>query len=63
MRDAGIHRQQLYIYSNVNFVIKTILLSPMAPFTVQGLRCWLEFAIKMLFLTSWLETHVTCQHR
>ena len=55
MRDAGIHRQQLYIYSNVHFIIKTILLSPMAPFTVQGLRCWLE--------TSWLETHVICQHR
>ena len=36
---------------------------PYGPFAVQSLTCELELVTKMLFLTSWLETHVTGQHR
>ena len=32
-------------------------------FTVQGSTCGLQYATEMLFLTSWLEAHVTGQHR
>ena len=35
----------------------------MVLFAVQVLTCWLESATKMLFLTGWLETHVTDQQK
>ena len=35
----------------------------MVLFGVQGLTCELESATKMLFLTGWLETQFTGQHR
>ena len=35
----------------------------MVLFAVKALACGLEPATKMFFLTSWLEIHVTGQHR
>ena len=35
----------------------------MVLFAVQVLMCGLESSTQMLFLTGWLETHVTGQHR
>ena len=35
----------------------------MVLFVVPGLACGLQSATKMLLLSSWLEIHVTGQHR
>ena len=69
MRDAVIDRQSLYSLSNVNQLFLNVIYhldntpSPMILFAVHVLTCRLEFATKMVFLISWLETQVTGQYR
>ena len=67
MRDAVIHRQTLYRYSNVNWLFLNVIFHldntsmPYDPFAV--LTCELKSANKMLFLICFLETQATGQYR